>query len=57
MYTIHINTQTVWCPNSAWDLFLIKGLNFSEWKLGMLALVGMALGACVLYIYTCVCSA
>ena len=34
----------VWCPNSAWDLFLIKGLGFSEWKLGMLALAGMVLG-------------
>lgn len=46
VYTRHDQTtQTVWCPNSAWDLFLIKGLGFSEWKLGMLALTGMALGA------------
>ncbi len=54
---IHTNdTQTVWCPNSAWDLFLVKGLGFGEWKLGMLALAGMVLGACVCFVCVCVCT-
>ena len=37
--------QAFWIPNSAWPLFLIRGLNFSEWQIGLLGLLGAVLGA------------
>lgn len=40
-----------WLPNSAWDLFLIKGLDFSEWKMGILGLTFNIVGALGAYIY------
>lgn len=36
--------QIFWVPNSAWSVFLIEGLNFSEWHIGLMGLLGSVLG-------------
>ena len=37
--------QSFWLPMDAWDVFLIKGLGFNEWRMGVLGLVGTIAGA------------
>ncbi|TFJ83010.1 hypothetical protein NSK_005698 [Nannochloropsis salina CCMP1776] len=43
--------QIVHLPNSPWDLFLIKGLGFSEWRMGLLGLVGTVMTALGAWFY------
>ena len=43
--------QCFWMPNNAWDVFLIIGLGFSEWRMGVLGLVGTITGALGAWFY------
>ncbi|GAB5036228.1 folate biopterin transporter [Nannochloropsis oceanica] len=38
--------QVFWVPNSVWTIFLVEGLHFTEWNIGLMGLLGSILGAC-----------